>query len=98
LNYIPKIFNFIAPIQTYDACLPLVILVISFIQEGKCLAIGNGCEPMGDEGCASRVESIGVQVEWGSLKRRLEDVGSVSEEDVGEEVCELLGRELAGGY
>lgn len=49
-------------------------------------------QPVIDLRCTRRVEDIGVEIERTRLKRSLEDIGYVGEQDIVEEVAELCSR------
>lgn len=55
-------------------------------------------QPMVDLRCTRRVEDISVKIERARLKRSLEDIGDVCEQDIVEEVAELCSRLESGLY
>ena len=54
-----------------------------------CIPVRDLNQPVIDLRCTRRVEDISVEIERTCLKRSLEDIGDVREQDIVEEVAEL---------
>lgn len=57
-----------------------------------CIPVRDLNQPVIDLRCTRRVEDIGVEIERTGLKRSLEDIGDVCEQDIVEEVAELCSK------